>query len=230
MAGTVDLHGSPRERALAGFAALLTEAPWTVDAADMARLREAGLSEPGLEHAVAVASFFNYFTRVADGTGIDFDYESPLPRISVDRDRPALPRPAPTEWNPALDGSVLPAFRHRDFARGLLEQWRAYLFERDAPISRRDRLVVARAASEELCDTGAVARWHDAAPVDDRERAIAAYTKKLTLTPWAMIAEDLAPLRTFGLTDEAILHMIALTAHQNAITRMHFGLAALHGR
>jgi alkylhydroperoxidase family enzyme len=223
------LRGSPRERALAGFAALLTEAPWTVDGDDMARLRETGLPEPGLEHAIAVASFFNYFTRVADGTGIDFDYESPLPRISVDRDRPALPRPASSEWNPSIDGSVLPAFRHRDAARPLLERWRAYLFERDAPISRRDRLVVARAASEELCDIGAIARWHDATPGDERERALAGYARKLTLTPWAMSAEDLAPLRAHGLSDEAILHVITLVAHQNTIARMHFGLAALYG-
>jgi alkylhydroperoxidase family enzyme len=229
VAGTGELRGSPRERALAGFAVLLTEAPWTVDAGDMARLREAGLSEPGLEHAIAVASFFNYFTRVADGTGIDFDYESPLPRISVDRERPALPRPEPSEWPRTIDGSVLPAFRHREAARGLLERWRAYLFERDAPISRRDRLIVARATSEELCDAGAIARWHDATPGDERERALAAYAKKLTLTPWAMTADDLAPLRGFGLSDEAILNVITLVAHQNTIARMHHALVALHG-
>jgi alkylhydroperoxidase family enzyme len=227
VAGKDELRASPRERALAGFAALLTEAPWTLAPEDLDRLRSAGVSEEGLEQAISVAAFFNYFPRVADGTGIDFDYASPLPRITIDHGREALPRPSPSTWNPAVDGSSIPVFPRRQHAQGALERWHAYHFERDAPLSRRERHVLARAAAEELCDAGALARWHDALPRDEREHALSAYAKKLTLTPWAMGSADLAPLREHGMSDGAILDAITLIAHQNTFSRMQHGLAAL---
>jgi alkylhydroperoxidase family enzyme len=229
VAGAAELRAEPRERALAGLATLLTEAPWTLEPEDLDRLRAAGVSEEGIEQAITVAAFFNYFPRVADGTGIEFDYESPLPRISIDPTREASPRPLPGTWNPAVDGSRLPVFPRRPHAERPLAAWRAYLFERDAPLSRRERKVVARAAAAELCDPGALACWHDASPGSAREEALATYARKLTLTPWAAGARDLEPLRAEGLSDAAILDVITLAAHQNAISRMHHGLAALGG-
>lgn len=229
VAGKGELRASPRERALAGFAGLLTEAPWTVEAAELSRLRAAGLSEDGIEQAISIAAFFSYFTRVADGTGIAFDYESPLPRITVDPMRAALPRPAPDTWNPTVDGSAIPVFPRRAHAQPALERWRAYLIERDAPLSRRERGVLVRAAAAQLCDAGALTRYHDALPEDARQHALAAYATKLTLTPWAVGAADLATLREQGLDDRAILDAITIVAHQNTISRMHHGLAALRG-
>lgn len=229
VAGRGELRGSPRERALAGFAVLLTEAPWSVEAADFARLRAVGLSEEGLEQAISVASFFNYFPRVADGTGVELDYASPLPRLTIDFTREALPRPPREAWNPAVDGSRVPVFPSRAYAQPALERWHEYLFDRDAPLSRHDRRVVTRAVAAELCDAGALAAYDEARPSDARERALAAYATKLTRTPWAMNAADAAALRAEGLSDGAILDVITLVAHQNTFSRMHHGLAALHG-
>lgn len=220
-------RASPRERALGGFAVVMTEAPWSIDAADLDRLRAVGLTEDGIEQAICVAAFFNYYTRVADGTGIEFDYDSPLPRLTIDHTREALPRPPPSDWNPAVDGSRVPVFPSRAFAHGLLEEWHAYHFERDVPLSRRDRRLLARAAAAELCDAGAVARYEDAVPRDPREHALAAYAAKLTRTPWAASAADADVLRAHGLDDPAILAAITLVAHQNTFSRMHHGLAAL---
>ncbi|UQA55096.1 hypothetical protein [Polyangium aurulentum] len=229
VAGKADLRGSPREKALAGFAALLTEAPWSVEPADIDRLRAASVSEDGIEQAITVAACFNYFPRVADGTGIEFDYESPLSRLSIDLAREALPRPPRSTWNPAVDGSRIPVFPRRAHAQPAIERWRAYLFERDAPLSRKERRVVARAVAEELCDAGALARWDDAKAANARDEALCTYAKKLTLTPWAVGAADLEPLRAQGLDDHAILDVISLVAHQNTISRMHHGLAAMRG-
>ncbi|MDI1451005.1 hypothetical protein [Polyangium sp. 6x1] len=220
-------RASPRDRALSGFAVVMTEAPWSIDAADLDRLRAVGVSEDGVEQAICVASFFNYYTRVADGTGIEFDYDSPLPRLSIDPTREPLPRPPPSDWNPAVDGSRVPVFPRRAFAQPLLEEWHAYHFERDAQLSRRERRILARAAAAELCDAGAVARHEDASPRDPREQALAAYATKLTRTPWAVGAADAATLRAHGLDDPAILAAITLVAHQNTFSRMHHGLAAL---
>ncbi|MDC3960589.1 hypothetical protein KEG38_53220 [Polyangium jinanense] len=227
MTGTDLPRASPRQRALAGFAVVMTEAPWSIDAADLDHLRAVGLSEDGVEQAICVAAFFNYYTRVADGTGITFDYESPLPRLTIDPTREALPRPPPSDWNPAVDGSRVPVFPRRAFAQGLLEEWHAYHFERDVLLSRHERRLLARAAAVELCDAGAVARYEDAVARDPRERALAAYATKLTRTPWAASAADAAALHAHGLDDPAILAAITLVAHQNTFSRMHHGLAAL---
>ncbi len=75
--GQNELRGTSRERALAGFAHVLTEVPWAVNASDIGRLRQENISDAAIEQAILVTAFFNYFPRVADGTGVEFDYESP---------------------------------------------------------------------------------------------------------------------------------------------------------
>jgi alkylhydroperoxidase family enzyme len=227
VAGADDLAASPREQALAALGVALTHAPWALEPATFANLAAAGVSREGVEQAITVAAFFNYFTRVADGTGIEFDYESPLPRIAVDRAREPVERPERSAWPAGVDGSTLPVLPHRPRTQAAIERWRAYALDRDEPLSRRDRLVLARAAAEELCDAGAVARWDNARPRDAREQALADYAAKLTRAPWQVGAEDLAPLRARGLDDPALLCAIALVAQQNAVSRLHHALAAL---
>ena len=92
MAGAAEVRASPRQRALAGFASLMTEAPWTVGAEDIARLRSVGLATDAIEQAIMVAGCFNYYPRVADGVGIvtenlypgRFRYVEELQRLGAD--------------------------------------------------------------------------------------------------------------------------------------------------
>ncbi|MCG6121865.1 MAG: peroxidase-related enzyme [Microvirga sp.] len=56
---------SPRHRAMLDFALKLTEAPWSVEEEDRARLREAGFGERDIWDVAAVASFFNMSNRMA---------------------------------------------------------------------------------------------------------------------------------------------------------------------
>lgn len=56
---------SPRHRAMLDFALRLTEAPWSVEEADRARLREAGFTDRDVWDIAAVASFFNMSNRMA---------------------------------------------------------------------------------------------------------------------------------------------------------------------
>lgn len=225
MAGTTDLRGSPRERALAGLATLMTEAPWLVTVDDLARLRATGVSDEGLEQALTIAGFFNYVTRVADATGIEPDYPSPLPRLSVDAAREPLPRPDRARW-PATARAPVPALPLREGTRAALDRWRAYAMERDAPLSRREREVLARVVAELLCDSGACDVLGEADPRTPREHALAAYATALTLTPWRMGAADLAPLRALGLEDRALLDAISLIALQNDLSRIAHGVRA----
>ena len=227
MAGKKDLRGSPREQALAGFAHVLTEVPWAVNADDIVRLREAEISEEAIEQAIVVTAFFNYFPRVADGTGIEFDYESPLPRINVDTTREALPRFPVTAWNPAVNGSTLPSFPHAPHIASILAPWRALHLERTVPLAQSTRRLLLSIVAEELCDPAALGPWNDARPENDIERHLVSFARKLTKTPWAMNTEDVDALRAVGLSDEAVLAAITLIAHQNAISRMHHALAAV---
>lgn len=227
VSGVGELRASPRERALAGFANLLTEVPWAVGADDIMKLRQSGISNLAIEQAICVTAFFNYFPRVADATGIDFDYESPLPRIAVDPSRQPLPRIAQSDWNQAVDGSMLPSFLGEPRATALLEPWHAYHFHRDAPLAKYVRRLIARTVAEHLCDFGAFSRWKDIAPTNELESLLVDFAAKLTRSPWAMSAADIDSLRAAGLSDHAILDAITLIAHQNAISRIHHALFAL---
>lgn len=51
-----------------------------------------------------------------------------------------------------------------------------------------------------------------------------AYAEKLTLSPAAMTADDLEPMRDAGLSDEAILHVCEIVSYFNYINRMADGL------
>lgn len=62
------------------------------------------------------------------------------------------------------------------------------------------------------------------ADLSPRSRAILGYAEKLTLTPSAMVADDLTPMRDAGLTDEGILHACEVTSYFNYINRMADGL------
>jgi uncharacterized peroxidase-related enzyme len=55
----------PRHRAMLDFAVKLTEAPWTIEEADRAALRQAGFSDRDIWDIAAVASFFNMSNRMA---------------------------------------------------------------------------------------------------------------------------------------------------------------------
>ncbi len=59
--------------------------------------------------------------------------------------------------------------------------------------------------------------------------ALVAYADKLTLTPWAMTSDDLAPLRALGLDDADLLDVICVIAQQNAFSRLAHALAAARG-
>lgn len=225
--GNEQLRGSSRERALAGFAGVLTDVPWAVNAEDIDRLRKEGISEEAIEQAVLVTAFFNYFPRVADATGIEFDYESPLPRFTADSTREALPRIPSVDWNPAVDGSTSPPFARGPGIASILEPWRVLHLERTTPLGQTTRRMLLRIVAEELCDSAALGPWQDAEPASEAEKLLASFGQKLTKTPWAMNQGDVDALRAVGLSDEGILGAITLIAHQNAISRMHHALAAV---
>jgi alkylhydroperoxidase family enzyme len=194
----------PRARALAAFAVTLTSQPWAVTVPN--------LEADELEAAAGVIAMFNYFTRVADATGIDFDYLTPLPAFEPDRDQVAVPRPA----RPA--SFERPRLRHAQL-QAAWQSWRSYLLETDEPLSRAERRVLAAVAAEEAGDCSA-------GPVEDDGGSLAAFARKLSREPWRIESADLDRLRAAGYSEVAVLHAISVVAHQNADSRLAAGLGA----
>ena len=61
--------------------------------------------------------------------------------------------------------------------------------------------------------------WHTAA-LTPRQRAILAYSEKLSLRPSEMTAQDVGTLRSEGLNDEAILAVVLVAGFFQLATRI----------
>ncbi|HLK00510.1 MAG TPA: hypothetical protein VKU39_11460 [Streptosporangiaceae bacterium] len=214
----------PRARALAGLAISLTARPWEVTSETMAELRRHGLDEGQIETAVGVIAMFNYFTRVADATGIEFDYPTPLPAFEPDVCQVTAVRPArPTAPVPESAGRPLP---EAESVRSLWTAWRTWLLEGDEPLSNTERRQAARVAAEETGDWSGAAGLAGSASPERHGGELAGFARKLSREPWRMTQGDLHALRAAGYAEHAILYAIAVIAHQNADSRLVAGLRA----
>jgi hypothetical protein len=163
----------------------------------------------------------------ADATGIDFDYQSPLPVFQPDHDREPVPRPDRTAW-PVIGTdlrtlSVLPAV-----ARAW-QQWREYVFDSETPLTGRERQLLAAAAARECCDRTRADELAGYTPRDDRESLLVAFASKLSRQPWRMGPANLQTLRDAGYPEPALLHAISVVALQNAESRLVMGHALITG-
>lgn len=210
-----------RGAALAGFAELLTAQPWSVtpDLTDL--LAAEGLDAAAIEATTGVVAMFNYLTRVADASGIEFDYATPLPVFRPRRDSEPVPRPGRESW-PLVAGEdrMLSAFP--DLAKAWRD-WHEYVFDSDEPLTRRERRVLAAAAAQECCDRWRADELAEYAPTGDRESILDGFARKLSLRPWRMEPADLQALRDAGYPEPALLHAISVVALQNAESRLAVG-------
>jgi hypothetical protein len=202
----------------------LTAEPWAVTPEAVRDVARHGLDQDQIEAAVGVISMFNYFTRVADATGIEFDYESPLPAFKPDLSQGTAARPD----RAASPGQQAGQRRTPRYPRlqAAWESWRAYVLDAEEPITRRERRVLAAVAAEEATDWAgaeALRARQSPAPGDD---LLAGFARKLSRQPWRMEPADLEGLRTAGYSEEAVLHVISVVAHQNADSRLVIGLDA----
>ena len=217
----------PRARALVRLARALTAQPWALSADVLADAARHGLDRDQLEAAVGVISMFNYFTRVADATGIEFDYLSPLPAFEPDTNQSAAPRPGPSGSSGRVVAKGPRQPRHRPL-RAAWESWRSYVLESDKPIGERQRWLLACIAAEESADwdqAEALGGFGSLTPDDDE---LVRFARKLSREPWRMTVADLERLRVVGYSDEALLHIISVVAHQNADSRFAAGLRVVN--
>jgi alkylhydroperoxidase family enzyme len=200
----------------------LTSQPWALTAAAFRDAIDQGLSEEQIEAAVGVISMFNYFTRVADATGIEFDYETPLPAFKPDQGQVGDTRPDRADSPGQQPGRRRTPEHPR--LQAAWESWRAYELHSDEPISQRERSLLACVAAEEATDWAgaeALGGVRTAAAGDD---GLIDFASKLSRQPWRMQPADLETLRAAGYSEVAVLHVISVVAHQNADSRLAIGL------
>lgn len=62
-----------RSRALVDYALKLTRTPYAVTEADIAALRQAGLSDAAIHDAAAIVAYFNFVNRMASGLNVELE-------------------------------------------------------------------------------------------------------------------------------------------------------------
>jgi len=211
-----------QDACLVDFAQSLTARPWTVGVAEIRRLTAAGFSDQAIVLVVGLVAMFNYLTRVADGTGIEADYGGVLPEFAYRGLTDSAPRPAPEDW-PTLEPDI-PCLSLLPGVAAAVDRWREYVAEGSDPLSPAVRHRLRWVTARNTCD-GTVPAPDPAGtqPEDQLDR----FADKLSRTPWLMSQADVDDLRTTGLDDRAVLHVIATVAYQSAESRLRIGLSAL---
>jgi alkylhydroperoxidase family enzyme len=212
----------PVLRTLAQLAQGVTEAPWSLGPADRARAHAAGLPDETIVHVVLLSSLFGHLNRVADAVGIELDYSVAIVPPHAEPATPSYLRPAPAEWPEATARHPLPLRISESLAA-----WRAHALEREAPLDRHQRAVLAHAVAERLGDAATV--WATAiAPTSRLDEALVAAADEVTLAPWRLGADTVSALRQAGLvTDAAIFDALATAAACTTFSRIRVALAAL---
>jgi hypothetical protein len=199
---------------------IVTEQPWALSRAHLRRAKEAGLDDADVLHAVALSCFFGHLNRIADVTGVPLDYDV--------RATPPHPDPCVEPWptapklvtaRPAIDLALRPATAQA------LTDWRQYVFHRDAPITRRQRTLIARWVAHWLGD-GGISPPDDLTvnPLDDALRAMA---ELVTLAPWRVNDDAFAALRAAGFDDAALFDVCATASSAGVFSRIAVALSAL---
>lgn len=210
----------PRLRALADLALQVTVAPWELSRGHLFRAQAAGLTDDEVLHAIALAAYFGHLNRIADAVDIPLDYEV--------RHAP----PAPDRAAPAFEASPVPRagrqlieLARRPATATALAAWRKYSFERDAPLTRRQRTVIARWVAEWLGDGGISSpRDLTANPLDEALRCLA---EIVTLAPWRLDEAAFVPLREAGFNDAELFDVCATASSAGVFSRIEVALISL---
>ena len=211
---------NPRMKMIAELTTIVTEAPWTLSRQKLGRAHSAGLSDEDVLHVVLLSSYFGHLNRIADATGVPLDYNVQLQVPPIDPACPPWPTaPELVAGRPAIDIS------RRAASANALNDWRNYIFYRDAPLRRRQRTLIARWVATFLGD-GGISPPTDLTvnPLDDHLRVVA---EVITLAPWKISDATFEPLRESGFDDAAIFDVCATATSAGVFSRIEVALVAL---
>ncbi len=214
------IHAVPRLRALGELAVLVTVEPWALSRAHHQSWLADGLTDEDILHAVMLSAYFGHLNRIADAVAVPLDYVVQLAVPAADPSVPPLaPSPIAVTGRPAIDPARRPA------TMAALAAWRTYMFDRDAPLTRRQRTVIARWVSHYLGD-GGISSPDDltANPIDSALRELA---EVVTLAPWQLVDASFATLRGHGFDDAAVFDACAVASSAGTFSRITVALTAM---
>jgi len=214
------IEAPPRLRAVAELAKAVTLEPWNLSRTHREHAYEANLSDDEILHAIALSACFGHLNRIASVVELPLDYvveiEPPRPDAAVPAHAPA---PIAMTARPALELSRRPA------TASAIAGWRSYVFDRDAPLGRRQRTVVARWVAFWLGDGGISAPTDlTVNPLDDALRELA---ELVTLAPWRITDESFTRLRDVGFDDQQLFDACVVASSAGVFSRITVALAAL---
>jgi hypothetical protein len=216
-----DRHPDPIVRTLVRLAVAVTEHPWAISGAELASARAAGLDEAGILHAVLQASLFGHFNRIADAVDVDLDYPDSFGAPHVE---PATP---PYLWPTSAPDPHVPRpieLASRPGAVDLATAWERYSLDRDAPLTRDQRALIAAAVAVRLGDTSKP----PLTPETDLDRALVDLADLVTLAPWRLGPSAYTRVRLLGMADDAaVFDAVATASSMGVFSRIRVTLAAL---
>lgn len=216
-----DRHPDPLISALVHLAVVVTETPWAMTGADLARARAAGLDDAGVLHAVLQSCLFGHFNRIADAVGVDLDYPDSFGAPHVE---PATP---PYLWPTSApdQSATLPiTLAIRPGAVDLAAAWQEYALDRDTLLTRRQRSLIAAAVAARLGD----ASVSPVEPESDVDRLLIDLADLVTRAPWKLGPSAYLPVREAGFSDDAaVFDIVATMSGAGVFSRIRAALAAL---
>jgi alkylhydroperoxidase family enzyme len=209
---------------IAELAVVVTEAPWKLTRDHLMRAYKADLSDEDVLHVITLASYFGHLNRIADAVQAPLDYTVQLEPPHAD------PTIAPWRTAPELVvGRPVIDLARRPATANAFNEWKHYSFySRDAPLTRRQRTLIARWVATWLGD-GGISPPTDLTgnPVDEAVRNVA---EVVTLAPWQITDATFAPLRERGFDDVAIFDVCATATSAGVFSRIEVALVALGSR
>jgi len=212
-------HEDPQVRALIALAIAVTERPWSLTGADLARARAGGLDDSAVLHAILQTALFGHLNRIADAVGVEADYPD---RFGAPHVEPATPPYLPaSDPPPAGTGPIELGLRAG--ATELHDAWRTYALDRDTLLDRRRRGVIAAAVARVLGDLSTPT----VDPADELDRALVELAEIVALAPWRLGSAAYARVRELGLADDAkVFDAVATASGCTVFSRIAVTLAA----
>jgi hypothetical protein len=203
---------TPRRKALVALAVGSAEAPWRLGPADLARARDAGLTDLEVVHAIALTGLFGHLNRIADAVEIDLDYEV---IVGVPRAADQAPWPLADEILDAPRGAL--SIDLLEGAPAVLAAWREHVMTGDRPLPVEDRVSIVRLVARMLGDA--------APPAAPLPPGVADIVRVGVTRPWALGEALMAARARFE--PGALFDIASATASATAWSRIDVALRAL---
>jgi alkylhydroperoxidase family enzyme len=218
-----DRHPDETIRILTRLTVQVTERPWALSGVELRRASAAGLDDAAVLHAILQTSLFGHLNRIADAVGVDADYPDTFGAPQLVPSTPPYLVPTAAEV-PDLAAPRPIELAIRDGAVDLLAAWTSHAMDRDEPLTRRQRSVIAAAVAVRLGD----ASVPPAEPATALDRALVELADVVTLAPWRLGPAAYEPVRGLGLVDdEAVFDAVATASTCTVSSRIAVALAAL---